>query len=180
MKPFAELTVRGKARRLRPIAMNALRHYAFDVDRLELIRNDLNGIFRVRSTEGTSYLLRVCLPGHHDLSTIQSEVIWLQALEDDPDIQALRPIPTRNDEFVVTASDPGVPEPRRCVVFSWLPGRDLQSAGGPDEFAKLGRLMALMHRQAASWSPPDRFQIRTLNLLYPFGRSNRIARSGAP
>src|SRR5690606_23955825 len=126
LKPFDQLTIRGKARRLRPLALSALEQYDLDVERLELVRNDLNGIFRVRTADGRSYLLRVCLPNHHTLETLQAEVAWLQALEAEPDIAAPAPIPAANGEHIVTASAPGVPEPRRCMVFSWLPGRPFQ------------------------------------------------------
>ncbi len=69
----------------------------------------------------------------------------------------------------MTASAPGVPEARRCVLFSWLPGRDLHRSATPDEYEQQGRLMALLHEQAEHWQPPPTFQVRTLNQLYPFG-----------
>lgn len=169
MKQFADLTTAGKARRLRPLAFNALTNYSFEVDRLELVRNDLNGIFRVRTTTGDSYLLRVCLPDHHTLETLESEIIWLQALEEAEGITAPAPIPTRNGEMIVTASADGVPEERRCVLFSWLPGRNLQYTPTPEGFEKLGRLMARLHDHTDRWRPPPEFRVRTYNRLYPMG-----------
>jgi len=50
MKPYSTLTVRGQARRLRALALNALTHYALDVTCLRLVSNDLNGIFRIDSS----------------------------------------------------------------------------------------------------------------------------------
>ncbi|HLT21049.1 MAG TPA: phosphotransferase [Thermomicrobiales bacterium] len=169
MKPFDQLTIRGKARRLRPLALSALEQYDLDVERLELVRNDLNGIFRVRTADGRSYLLRVCLPNHHTLETLQAEVAWLQALEAEPDIAAPAPIPAANGEHIVTASAPGVPEPRRCMVFSWLPGRPFQRPGVPEEFELLGRLMARLHDHTDRWQPPEGFTARRLDRLYSIG-----------
>ncbi len=169
MKLFESLTVRGKARRLRPLALAALESYDIDVDRVELVRNDLNGIFRVRASDGASYMLRVCLPNHHELATIQSEALWLEALASDPDISAPRPIPARRGAAIVTASALGVPEPRHCMLFSWLPGRDLQRVASTEHFEKLGRLMARLHRHSRHWQPPESFRVRALDRLYPFG-----------
>ena len=168
-KPFADLTTRGKAQRLRRLAMEALGQYDINVDRLQLVRNDLNGIFRVRDADGASYLLRVCLPDHHDRETIEGEIAWLQALAQEPEIESPAPLPARDGSMIVTASAPGVPEPRRCVLFSWLPGKDLHRAASPDEFAKLGALMARLHDQTDHWNPPQSFKVRTLNHIYPFG-----------
>ena len=168
-KPFAELTTHGKARRLRPLAMAALEEYDIDVDRLQLVRNDLNGIFRVRDAGGASYLLRVCLPNHHDRETIEGEIAWLKALAEESEIEAPEPISARDGSTIVTASARDVPEPRRCVLFSWLPGKDLHRAASPDEFAKLGGLMARLHDEADNWTPPQSFRVRTLNQIYPFG-----------
>lgn len=169
MKPYVELTTRGKARRLRPLALRALEQYDIDVVGLELVRNDLNGIFRVRAGSARSYLLRVCLPNHHSLETLQAEIAWLRALESEPGIAAPVPIPAANGAYIVTASAPGVPEPRRCMLFSWLPGRSFQRPGVPDEFELLGGLMARLHDQAERWQPPAGFSARTLDQLYPLG-----------
>ena len=168
MKPYAGLTTRGKARRLRPLALSALTQYGFEVDRLELVRNDLNGIFRVRTTGGESYLLRVCLPDHHTLATLESEIIWLRALASEEELAAPVPIPARNGEMIVTAGAAGVPEERRCVLFSWLPGRNLRRPLAPEEFELLGRLMARLHAHAECWQPPSGFRVRSLNQLYHF------------
>ena len=62
MKPYRTLTERGQARRLQPLAWNALQQYDLDVARLRLVTNDLNGIFRLDTSRGEKYILRVTLP----------------------------------------------------------------------------------------------------------------------
>mgnify|MGYP001412571599 CR=1 FL=1 len=59
---WQKLTVRGQARRLRPLALAALRQYDLDVVRLRLITNNFNGIFRLDTAAGQKYILRVALP----------------------------------------------------------------------------------------------------------------------
>ena len=51
MKPYRNLTERGQARRLRPLAWNALQQYDLDVARLRLVTNDMNGIFRLDTSQ---------------------------------------------------------------------------------------------------------------------------------
>ena len=61
MKPYSILTVRGQARRLRSLSWKALQQYALNVASLRLVTNDINGIFRVDTTEGRKLILRAAL-----------------------------------------------------------------------------------------------------------------------
>ena len=61
MKPYAALTVRGQARRLRGLALEALKQYDLEVARLRLVTNDFNGIFRVDTIDGRKLILRAAL-----------------------------------------------------------------------------------------------------------------------
>ena len=57
MKDFYALTTRGRALRLRRMALAALERYDLDVRRVRLLTNSTNGIFRVDTAE-TKYALR--------------------------------------------------------------------------------------------------------------------------
>ncbi len=52
MKDFYTLTKRGRAFRLRKMALAALERYDLDVARVRLLTNDMNGIFRVDTAGG--------------------------------------------------------------------------------------------------------------------------------
>jgi hypothetical protein len=58
MKPYSALSEQSQARRLRPLALNALKSYDLDVAHLRLVSNDFNGIFRVDTTELTETWLK--------------------------------------------------------------------------------------------------------------------------
>jgi len=126
MKPYSTLTVRGQARRLRVLALNALTHYALDVACLRLVSNDLNGIFRIDTSDGRKFILRVTLPeGGHILDHVAAEMDWLTALARDTNLSVPCPLPAKDGNMVVEASAVGVPQPRLCVIFSWVPGKIL-------------------------------------------------------
>ena len=111
MKPFAELTYRGRALRLRRMALAALEHYDLAVRRVRLVTNEMNGIFRVDTMDGQKYILRVTDPsGCHDLEEIRSEMMWLAALRRDTDLGVPEPLTTRDGALVTTVEVPGVPE----------------------------------------------------------------------
>jgi Ser/Thr protein kinase RdoA (MazF antagonist) len=170
MKQFHDLTNRGRAMRLRRMALAALKRYELEVKRVRLVTNDMNGIFRVDTFSGQKYILRVSLPqGGHSLEEIRSEMMWLAALKRDTDLGVPEPLVTRRGELVTTVQVEGVPEPRHCVVFGWLPGPDLADRLTMENVHKMGGLAARLHRHAATFVPPEGFQIKTADKVCPFG-----------
>ena len=170
MKDYYTLTNRGRARRLRELAIVALADYDLDVSRVRLITNSFNGIFRVDTAGGEKFVLRVCRPTETEngLARLRSEMMWLAALRRDTDVQVPEPLKTRSGEYVATIQVESVPEARHCTVFSWLPGRDINQQLNVHTMEKLGALAALLHQHALSWTPPDDFSIGKYDTPFPF------------
>ncbi len=169
MKPYATLTERGQARRLRPLAMKALTFYALDVARLRLVTNDMNGIFRVDTRDGRKFILRVTLPeGGHTLDHVAAEMDWLSALARNTALSVPCPLPAKDGSLVVEASADGVPESRWCAIFSWVPGTDLAQDMSEANIAKLGELMAGLHAHALTYHPPAGLSLLRFDRVFPF------------
>lgn len=169
MKPYSTLTVRGQARRLRALAINALQRYRLDVSRVRLVTNDMNGIFRVDTCGGEKYILRVTLPeGGHTLDHVVAEMDWLAALASETDLRVPRPVVAEDGSLVVEAQAPGVPEPRYCAIFSWVPGRDLVEEMTDANVASLGELMARLHAHAQTYCPPAGLSLLRFDRVFPF------------
>lgn len=169
MKPYTALTVRGQARRLRRLAFEALKQYDLEVTRLSLVTNDMNGIFRLDVRGGQKYILRVTLPeGGHDRDHITAEMDWLAAIDRDTTLHVPRPIPARDGSFVVEAGAAGVPEPRLCAVFTWVPGTNLAEHLSPLNISKLGTLMAGLHAHALTYRPPAGLSLLHFDRVFPF------------
>jgi Ser/Thr protein kinase RdoA (MazF antagonist) len=155
MRPFYDLTVQGRARRLRQLALNALTHYALDVTRVRLLSNDMNGIFRVDTADGRRLVLRVAVPGDHTADQFRAEMAWLEALGRDTDLPIPAAVRARDGSLIVTEEAPGVPEPRHCMIFTWVPGRNLADQLSPDTMRLLGELTARLHLHAADYHPAE-------------------------
>jgi Ser/Thr protein kinase RdoA (MazF antagonist) len=169
MKPYSELTVRGQARRLRTLALNALKHYKLKLARLSLVTNDMNGIFRVDTRDGRKYILRVTLPeGGHDRDHVAAEMDWLAALARDTNLSVPRPLPAKDGSLVVEASVSGVPEARLCELFSWVDGKDLAEDMSAVNISKLGELMAGLHSHALVYHPPAELSLLRFDRVFPF------------
>jgi Ser/Thr protein kinase RdoA (MazF antagonist) len=172
MKPYPTLTVRGQARRLRQLAMNALASYDLDVARLRLVTNDVNGIFRIDTADGRKFILRVTAPEEgHTLDHVTAEMNWLAALARDTDLSVSRPLPTKGGSLVVEASADGVPEPRLCEIFSWVDGKNLIEDMSESNIAKLGELSARLHAHALTYHPPTELSLLRFDRVFPFSES---------
>jgi Ser/Thr protein kinase RdoA (MazF antagonist) len=169
VQDFYALTNRGRARRLRRIALGALDDYDLNAARLRLITNSFNCIFRVDTSDGEKYVLRVCLPASYALTQIRSEMIWLDALNRDTELLVPRPLTTKDGEFSTTAQAAGVPEPRQCVIFSWVPGRDLDEQLTMKNVERFGGFAAQLHQHAAEFRPPEGFSTSfRFDQVFPF------------
>jgi len=169
IKPYKDLTLHGQSRRLRVMAIQALKHYDINVARLSLITNDFNAIYRVDSTSGEKFILRVTLPeGGHNKETIEAEVTWLDALSKETNLSVPQPFPSRNGQYALEISTEGVPEPRWCAIFRWMPGVNLADHLNAENVTKLGSLMAHLHNHAAKFKPDNTHQVPHFDRVFPF------------
>jgi Ser/Thr protein kinase RdoA (MazF antagonist) len=169
MKPYDALTEHGQARRLRRLAFHALQHYDLPVARLRLITNAMNGIFRLDTSTGEKWVMRVSLPaGGHSMAHVAAEMDWLAALARETSLSVPRPLAARSGALVVAAGAPGVPEPRLCTIFTWVPGSDLAEHLSAASLAALGELMAILHQHARTYRPPAELDLLRFERVFPF------------
>ena len=166
MKAYHDLTERGKIRRLRQLAFKALDQYPLEIANLRLLGVFTNTLFKVQTTTGAAYVLRVCKPGWRTDTDIAAEVAWLQALAQDTDIHAPQPQATQQGKYIIHVTLEGVPEARRCVLLRWLPGISLGKKLTPENLTKLGTLFAQLHQHGAQFSPPASFTTRRMDNIY--------------
>ncbi|MFC1879791.1 phosphotransferase enzyme family protein [Chloroflexota bacterium] len=174
MKTFESLTKQGQVRRLRALAFAAIKNYDLDVRAVQLVGVYTNTLFRVRTDQGHSYLLRICRPGWRSKTDLRSEVMWLQALQRDTDIGAPQPRSARTGEYLVMAQADGVPEPRRCMLMSWVPGAPLEKHLNEVNLYKLGVLFAQLHDYSAGFEPPPGFTRLKLDSIYVRGEEDSL------
>lgn len=167
MKDFHTLSIRGRALRLRRMAIKALEDYTVRQERVTTLTIHTNGIFRVDARGGRKFVLRISDPkGCHGQDELRSEMSWLSALSGETDLGVPRPVHTNCGDLITTVEVEGVPEARHCQLFSWIPGSDLSDHITTDNLSRLGRLTARLHIHAATYNPPDDFHIRTLDRVF--------------
>ncbi len=174
MRPFALLSGPGQVRRLRLLALQALGEYGLAGAQLRLLKHWNNATFAVQAGE-RRLVLRLNRPGFQDAAAIRSELQWLQALR-TAGLQVPEPVAARDGRLVVKASALGVPEPRDCALFAWLPGRFLDRRLGVGQLEAVGRFTAQLH--SAPFVPPLGFARKSWDLHTLLGGDPGIDQQG--
>jgi acetylornithine/succinyldiaminopimelate/putrescine aminotransferase/Ser/Thr protein kinase RdoA (MazF antagonist) len=132
---------------------------------LELIKHRENTVYRVQTTGGRRYALRVHRPGYHSPAEIESEIRWMRALANDG-IPTAEPIATPAGDWVRAVSIEGKTEQRLCSVFTWHDGVLFDNLGAVEKgmltelvarYRQLGALAARVHNQGERWQAPPGF-----------------------
>jgi Ser/Thr protein kinase RdoA (MazF antagonist) len=166
---FSDLTRRGRARRLRPIARQALEERGLGDCTLRFLTDDTNTLFRARPSAGPGFVVRVGVHGPvaHSPAEAQAETEWLASLRASG-LTVPEPVPDGRGRLVSELSAPGVEGQRVVVVFRWLPGSLLQERLTPENLEAYGRLAAELHRHAAGFRRPGKSPLPRYDRLFPF------------
>ncbi len=165
MESFTALSHRAQVRRLKRLAAAALANYGLPGARLAPLVHAFNTTFQVTDAGGNRYALRITRPGKSTVTEVQSELTWLVALHRETDLVVPDPVPTRAGTLLTVASATGVPEPRICVLFRWVPGRFVRQRLLPHHLEQVGRLTAQLQDHAQGFQPPPGFTRKRIDDL---------------
>jgi Ser/Thr protein kinase RdoA (MazF antagonist) len=167
MKPFRELTRRGRLSRLRKLAFSAIKVYGLEAAHLSFVQYFENIIYRVDLprpssliSDGDPYLSNRFLLRIHagsDADAIGSELIWLAALNREAGLPVPAPVATPDGKLLTTIFTPGMPLGRVVSLMRWLDGRKLHKGLKPKHLTALGQVVAQLHGFSAGWKPPQGF-----------------------
>ena len=161
MRDYASLTRRGKLARLHSVAVSALQRYALPVSGVALHCFATNPLYRVHTSMGERFILRLATPGWRSESDLRAEAQWLEALAGDTDIPVPRIIRAVDGATVLPMTMAGSADIRYATLMSWQPGRLLANYLTPVNLQLLGSLFAQLHIHGKSWKPPHEFSART-------------------
>ncbi|WP_221088057.1 phosphotransferase enzyme family protein [Deinococcus aquaedulcis] len=160
--PFAQLSRPAQVARLRASAQAALQAYPLEVRRLRLLNHGFNTTFRVDTTSGERYALRLNVNSRRSPAQLAAEVAWLAALAQDTDLQLPVPRPRRDGALLGEVWNEALGAPLPATLFSWLPGRDLGEQATPRQLREVGRAAALLHRHAQGFTLPAGVALQSL------------------
>ena len=153
-------------------AITALESFPIEVERIALVAQSENVTFRV-SAKGskTDYVLRLHRPGYCSIEELESERVWIAALQGSG-VAIQDSLKTHQGKYYVLVDMPDLHEQRYAGMTTWhdgIPLREfLESCRDKTErqrvFEKFGGIAAVFHNQSTSWQPPSDFTRRRLDL----------------
>ncbi len=159
---FAALPTRHQLRRVEQLARHALPLFGLRPDStVSLLNYSENATYLIRPPAGTvgeARVLRINRPGYHPRAFIATELSWVNALKRDTPIITAEPLPGLDGEFVQHVWHPAVPEPRHCVLMTFVEGTEPDDSNRLAAFELLGGVTAQLHLHAAAWRPPHPIQ----------------------
>ncbi len=175
MKPYHQLTNLGKLRRLQQYANLGLTHYDFKDPAIKFHGFETNLLYRVTSSSGEKFILRLAHPSWRTIEDLRSEALWLSALHQDTDIPVPQVIPTRSGEQVLSLTTEFIPDVWHMTLMRWLPGRLLGNYLTTSNLEKMGDLFSKLHQHGKNWIPPGNFTKKRFDSWLSRGEQNLIS-----
>ncbi|HNT54745.1 MAG TPA: phosphotransferase [Anaerolineaceae bacterium] len=179
MKPYAELNDTGKLRRLRQLAAVAIGQYDLKDPQIVYHGFATNLLYRVATATGERFMLRLASPGWRTLDDLQSEALWVNALDCQTAIGVPGILPARSGALVLPMHLPGIPDAWNATLMRWSPGRLLGHYLTAPNLEKMGHLFAALHQHGAAWQPPAGFTTRRFEHWLSRGEENKISGAGS-
>jgi Ser/Thr protein kinase RdoA (MazF antagonist) len=150
---------------LRRAALDALADYPLEVARLRLLLHAYNTTFRVDTTDGRRFALRLNTGSRKTAEGLRAEMSWLAALARDTDLSIPEPVCTTDGRLFAEVHPPAFGRSLPVAVFAWLPGPDLEDGARPEHLVVAGRTMAALHAHAERWTLPAGAVLPTLDTI---------------
>lgn len=142
------------------IAREALKQFPVHGERLVYLGKSDNVTFQVKTKqESVNYLMKLhyAARGSHSKKTVESELLWLEALAADTTLTVPSPVRNRDNELTVEAVVNASGESIVVTLHRWVNGELLDREPTAGEARSLAQLMAALHRHAMEWNAPAGF-----------------------
>ncbi|MBN9228474.1 MULTISPECIES: phosphotransferase enzyme family protein [Legionella] len=153
---FERASYLAQVRRLRALAIEALKHYPFITHNIEFIKYSANAIFRITDHQNKRYALRINPYGHHQHAAIEEEIHWMQHIRSTTDLIVPAPVKTLSGHYFIEVQHQMVQSDRYCFVSEWLAGKTKWNGINEQYANTLGKLIGALHQSGRGISMPHR------------------------
>ncbi|PLT32686.1 phosphotransferase enzyme family protein [Bacillus sp. V5-8f] len=137
------------------IAKKAVNHFSFLIPyHIDLLNYSENATYIIKNPKDTSekYILRVGRPGYHTKTEVESELQWLQSIDQHSELKVSLPIFGDNGEYVQVVEHDH--EEFYCTLFTFLEGNAPEEDNEStliQQFERLGTITAQLHEHSVRY-----------------------------
>ena len=155
MKKYDELTELGKIRRMHKAAKKLVEQYDIKVKEISYITEETNMFFKVTSSDGRKYALKICQEESSKLEDNLAEVYLIETVSQNTDITVPEVVRAKNGDAVSRALCEGFDEAKRGILYNWIDGREIDGREDNNYFIELGKTAAKLHLATRNISIPE-------------------------
>ena len=146
------------------LAASAIEKWGLKPISLQRVACRENAVYSIQES-GRRLALRIHRYGYHDRPSLESEVVWMQALS-DVGVATPPVISTPQGEAIAEVTSDAMRVPHLCDVLEWVDGRPLGYAENPealehtslvDMYRIVGNIAARIHQHSITWQKPAAF-----------------------
>ena len=151
---------------LQALALASLQHWGVNCLDIALIKYRENAVFKVETTDGNRFALRVHRAGYHSDEALHSELQWMAALQQfGIDVPVV--VPTVASDLFILSTLPTTGDTLQIDLFEWIEGSPLgttESGLGDDlqqiehTYRTIGNIAARLHEHGKQWCLPEGFK----------------------
>lgn len=141
-KDFDQLTHLGQSRKLRQVAIEALKQYPIKNFEIKFVNHGENTTFKI-ITKQQSYLFRIHCRSHRTKPAMLEELKWLDYLAKKTNLPIQQPIRSINNQLILSEGKELLGHDRYCDLLKWQDGRILNNKN-PHIFYKVGVLAGIL------------------------------------
>ncbi len=127
-----------------------------------------NATYLIQDATGVRGVLRMHRPGYRTRAEIESELAWLDAIEETGRIHIARAMPTCDGSKLGVFKNP-LGDKQYAVLFNYLRGTTPHDADFTDNLERIGSVAAILHTMSRTWMPPQGFTRATYDCNHMFG-----------
>ena len=176
---FQTLSGAQQRRHLRAVALRAVANYDIPVATIALINAGFNFTYRVTTTSGEKLALRLNINSRRSIDNLLAEVSWTSALATSSSVHVPVPQRSRDGSHYVLVDDPLMNRDIPAVLYSWLPGRNLDDSNALAGWHRAGHVMAMLHEHAREFTLPSGADVPLLRTAL-WGTPDRLHRDHLP
>lgn len=135
------------------MARTAAAEFGLEVAELELVAHAFNTTFAVAGTDGERHALRVNTNSVSTPANVVAQQSWQHAIATETEILVPDPLRTVDGEWYAEVVGTALGRDFVVTGATWLEGPDVGELD-PVTARELGRVMATLHEQAETWTPP--------------------------
>jgi len=153
---------------LQKIEEELIKHYDIkSVNKVTYLGKSDNVTFCIETDDGKKHLLKRHAEAN-SISVIESELIWLEALEANTNLKVQSPVRNINNQLTTKIIDEKTCNPSFWTLQVWIEGETLNRQPTDFELEKLAQLVVNLHKHSVCWNVPEVFErpcYNTENLL---------------